>query len=225
MVSRFGDDGEYRVQSAKMLGTILHLHRGTPYVYQGEELGMTNMSFTSLDDFHDIQTVNFYREAVAGGAAPEDLFGQLAAGSRDNARTPMQWDASEQAGFTTGVPWLPVNPNAAQINAAAAVADPDSVLHYYRKLIALRHELPVVAVGDFTMMLEQDPRVYAFTRSLDRVTLLVLGNFSSDEAPVELPDVAGWAASDLLLGNYPPPEGPVTGIVLRPWESRIYRRG
>ncbi len=225
VVSRFGDDGKYRVESAKMLGAILHLHRGTPYVYQGEELGMTNMSFTSLDDFQDIQTVNFYREAVARGVAPEDLFGQLAAGSRDNARIPMQWDASEQARFTTGVPWLPVNPNAAQINAAAAMADPDSVLHYYRKLIALRHELPVVAVGDFTMMLEQDPRVYAFTRSLDGVTLLVLGNFSSDEVPVELPDAAGWAASDLLLGNYPVPEGPVTGIVLRPWESRIYRRG
>ncbi len=225
VVSRFGDDGEYRVESAKMLGTILHLHRGTPYVYQGEELGMTNMPFTSLDDFQDIQTVNFYRAALARGMAPEDLFDHLAAGSRDNARTPMQWDGSEHAGFTTGVPWLPVNPNAAQINAAAAAADPNSVLHYYRKLIALRHELPVIAIGDFTMLLEQDPTVYAFTRSLDGVTLLVLGNFSGDEAPVDLPDAAEWATSDLLLGNYPAPEGPTTGIVLRPWETRIYRRG
>ncbi len=225
VVSRFGDDGEYRVESAKMLGTVLHLHRGTPYVYQGEELGMTNMPFASLDDFRDIETVNFFREAVAHGAVAGDLFAGIAAGSRDNARSPMQWDGSDHAGFTTGVPWFPVNPNFAEINAAATVADPDSVLHHYRKLIALRHELPVVALGDFAMLLEQDPRVYAFTRSLDGVTLLVLGNFSADEAVVELPDAAEWAAAELLLGNYPAPDAPAAGIVLRPWEARIYRRG
>jgi oligo-1,6-glucosidase len=136
----------------------------------------------------------------------------------------MQWDDSEHAGFTTGVPWLPANPNAAEINAATALADHGSVFHHYRKLIALRHDHPVVAVGDFTMLLEQDPQVYAFTRSLDGVTLLVLGNFSSDETPVELPDAASWAASQLILGNYPAPDESATGIVLRPWETRIYRR-
>jgi oligo-1,6-glucosidase len=202
VVSRFGDDGQYRVESAKMLGTILHLHRGTPYIYQGEELGMTNMPFTSPDDFRDIQTINFYRDVTARGLAGPELFAQLAAGSRDNARSPMQWDSSEHAGFTTGDPWFPVNPNAPEINAATALADEDSVLHHYRQLIALRHDHPVVAIGDFTMLLEEDPRVYAFTRSLDNVTLLVLGNFSTDEVQVELPDVADWAAAELLLGNY-----------------------
>jgi oligo-1,6-glucosidase len=223
--SRFGDDGEYRVESAKMLGTILHLHRGTPYIYQGEELGMTNMPFTSPDDFRDIQTINFLHDATARGMASEELFAQLAAGSRDNARTPMQWDSSEHAGFTTFDPWLPVNPNAAEINAAAALADDDSVLHHYRKLIALRHNHPVVAVGDFAMLLEHDSRVYAFTRSLDDVTLLVLGKFSADEAPVELPDATEWATSELLLGDYPAPQESALWIVLRPWETRVYRRG
>jgi oligo-1,6-glucosidase len=225
VVSRFGDDEEYRVESAKMLGTILHLHRGTPYVYQGEELGMTNMPFTGPDDFRDIQTINFFRDAQARGLASEDFFSQLAAGSRDNARSPMQWDSSELAGFTTGVPWFPVNPNASEINATAALADATSVLHHYRKLIALRHEHPVVAVGDFAMLLEQDSRVYAFTRSLDDVALLVLGNFSADEVPVGLPDAAGWAEADLLLGNYPTPDELAPSIVLRPWETRVYRRG
>jgi oligo-1,6-glucosidase len=225
VVSRFGDDGAYRVESAKMLGTILHLHRGTPYVYQGEELGMTNMPFTGPDDFRDIQTINFFRDGQARGMAGEDFFSQLAAGSRDNARSPMQWASSEHAGFTTGVPWFPVNPNASEINAAAALADETSVLHHYRKLIALRHDHPVVAVGDFALLLEQDPRVYAFTRSLDNVTLLVLGNFSADEVPVRLPDAAEWAEADLLLGNYPTPDGSAPGIVLRPWETRVYRRG
>ena len=113
----------------------------------------------------------------------------------------MQWDSSEHAGFTTGVPWFPANPNASKINAAAALADETSVLHHYRKLIALRHDHPVVAVGDFAMLLEQDPRVYAFTRTLNDVTLLVLGNFSADKVPVGLPDAAEWADADLLLGN------------------------
>ena len=118
-----------------------------------------------------------------------------------------------------------MNPNFTEINAAAASADPDSVLHYYRKLIALRHDLPVIAVGDFIMLLEQDSRVYAFTRSLDGVTLLVLGNFSSDEAPMDLPGADERAAADLLLGKYPASDAPATGITLRLWEARVYRRG
>ena len=186
---------------------------------------MTNMPFASPDDFRDIQTINFYRDATARNVVGDDFFGQLAAGSRDNARSPMQWDASEQAGFTTGVSWFPVNPNASEINAAAALADEASVLHHYRTLIELRHKNPVVAIGDFTMLLEEDPRIYAFTRSLDDVTLLVLGNFSADEVPVDLPDAAEWATSELLLGNYPSRDGSAPGIVLRPWETRIYRRG
>jgi oligo-1,6-glucosidase len=223
VVSRFGNDTDYRVQSAKMLGTVLHLHRGTPYIYQGEELGMTNMPFAGPEAFQDIQTVNYYQAALALGMPAEQLLEALRAGSRDNARSPMQWDASDNAGFSTGTPWLPVNPNHVTINAEAALADEDSVFHHFRKLIALRHELPVVALGDFTMLLEDDPRVYAFTRSLEGVTLLVLGNFSSEDAPVELPDAAAWASSELLLGNYPPPNDRDT-ITLRSWETRVYKR-
>jgi len=174
--------------------------------------------------FQDIQTVNYYQGALALGMPAEQLLEALRAGSRDNARSPMQWDASGNAGFTTGTSWLPVNPNHVEINAEAALADEDSVFHHYRKLIALRHELPVVALGDFTMLLAEDPRVYAFTRSLDGVTLLVLGNFSSEDAPVDLPDAAEWASSELLLGNYPPSEARAS-IILHPWETRIYRRG
>jgi oligo-1,6-glucosidase len=178
IVSRFGDDGAYRVESAKMLATVLHLHRGTPYVYQGEELGMTNAPFETIDDFRDIESLNHYREAVAHGGEPAAVLAAMRPVSRDNARTPMQWDDSAHAGFTTGTPWIALNPNYKEINAAAAVADQDSVFHYYRRLIELRHTEPVVAHGDFTMLLPDDPKVYAFTRTLDDVTLLVIGKLS-----------------------------------------------
>jgi oligo-1,6-glucosidase len=144
--------------------------------------------------------------------------------SRDNARSPMQWSGDASGGFTTGVPWFPLNPNTSEINADAARLDANSVYHHYRKLIQLRHEHPVVALGDFQMLLPEDPKVYAFTRSLDDVTLLVLGNFSGDELPVDLPDAAEWAREELLIGNYPPRDGE-SGITLRPWETRVYKRG
>ena len=167
VVSRYGDDGKYRVESAKMLGTVLHLHRGTPYVYQGEELGMTNAPFGTIADFRDIEAIGQYADAVTmEGRSPEDVLTVLRARGRDNARTPMQWDASPQAGFTTGTPWLAVNPNHTEINAAAAIADPDSVYHYYRRLIDLRHTEPAVVEGDFTMLLPHDERLYAYTRRL-----------------------------------------------------------
>jgi oligo-1,6-glucosidase len=218
IVSRFGDDSpEHRVRAAKMLGTILHLHRGTPYVYQGEELGMTNTRFDEIGAFRDIESLNHYAEAVAAGDDPDAVLASLRTMSRDNARTPMQWDASEHAGFTTGEPWIPVNANAAEINAEAAVADPDSVFHHYRRLIALRHTEPVVAHGDFTMLLPDDERVYGFTRRLGDDELLVLGNFSGEDAPVDLPDPGG----ELVLGNYADAGEPGT---LRPWEARILRR-
>jgi oligo-1,6-glucosidase len=210
-VSRFGDDGEYRVESAKLLATVLHLHHGTPYVYQGEELGMTNYPFTSAAEFRDIESVNHH--AVAGDAALPGL----RAMSRDNARTPMQWDDSPNAGFTTGTPWLPVNPNHDEVNAAAALARTDSVFHHYRALIALRHSEPTVVYGDFTMLLPNDPNVYAFSRSYEGVELLVLANFSAEE---QRPDLGfPWWDAHLVLGNYP--DG---GQALRPWEARVYRR-
>jgi oligo-1,6-glucosidase len=222
VVSRFGDDGRFRVRSAKMLGTVLHLHHGTPYVYQGEELGMTNAPFHGIEDFRDIESLNHYAEAVAGGARPEDVLDALRAVGRDNARTPMQWDASPHAGFTTGTPWIAVNPNSAEVNAAAALADPDSVFHHYRRLIELRHTEPAVAYGDFTMRLPDDERVYAFTRRREDVELFVLGNFSGDAAPV--PEALEWADAELVLGNCPPPGTPAEHGTLEPWEARVYRR-
>jgi oligo-1,6-glucosidase len=222
VVSRFGDDGVHRVRAAKMLGTVLHMHRGTPYVYQGEELGMTNAPFRTIEDFRDIESLNHYAAAVAAGQRPEDVLASLRAMSRDNARTPMQWDSSAHAGFTTGTPWLAVNPNYVEINAKAALADPDSVLHHYRRLIELRHTEPVVAHGDFTMLLPDHEQVYAFTRRLGDVELLVLGNFSGEGA--EVPEVAEWAPAEVLLANWPVPEKPDAHAALQPWEARVYRR-
>jgi oligo-1,6-glucosidase len=218
VVSRWGDDSpEWRVLSAKLLGTVLHLHRGTPYVYQGEELGMTNAPFTSIADFRDIESLNHYHEAVAAGADPETVLASLRAMSRDNARTPMQWDATPGAGFSTGTPWIAVNPNHTEINAAAQLDDPASVFNHYRALIELRHTEPAVAYGDFTMMLPDDEHVYAFTRAFEGTTLLVLANFSGSPQPV---DGTVWDRADVLLGNY---DHPGTAGTLRPWEALVLR--
>jgi oligo-1,6-glucosidase len=205
-----------------MLGIVLHLHRGTPYVYQGEELGMTNTPFAGIEDFLDIESINHYREAVGLGEDPEQVLDALRFKGRDNARTPMQWDASEHAGFTTGTPWLPANPNHVEINAEAAVADPDSVFHAYRRLNELRHTEPAVAHGDFTMLLPDDERIYAFTRRLGDTELLVLGNFSGETVTADLPDAADWAASELLISSWT--GDPPADLTLRPWEGRAYRR-
>ncbi|MFI7547077.1 alpha-glucosidase [Actinoplanes sp. NPDC049599] len=222
VVSRFGDDSpQYRVRSAQMLGAVLHLHRGTPYVYQGEELGMTNAPFGSIADFRDIEALGQYVQAVdQEGRSPEDVLTVLRARGRDNARTPMQWDASPHAGFTTGTPWLAVNPNHDQINAEAAVKDEESVYHFYRRLIELRHSEPAVVYGDFTMLLPHDERLYAFTRTHGATTLLVIGNFSGETVRAEIADAAAWEAAELLLTNAAAPEG----LVLQPWQAVIYRQ-
>ncbi|UCN13711.1 alpha-glucosidase [Cellulomonas iranensis] len=223
VVSRFGDDGAHRRDSATMLATVLHLHRGTPYVYQGEELGMTNAHLTSFDEYRDIESVRWAAEQRALGHVPDErLLAGLAAMSRDNARTPVQWDATAHAGFTTGTPWLAVNPNHVEVNAEAERADPRSVFHHYRRLVALRHEDPVVRLGDFTMLLPDDPHVYAFERSLDGSRLLVVGNFTGDERTVELGK--GWHDASLVLGNLAEPSAVVAGrVTLRPWEAWVRR--
>ena len=219
-VSRFGDDSpEHRVASAKTLGTVLHLHRGTPYVYQGEELGMTNSSFTGIEQYEDIEAINYYAEATALGVSVETVLESLAVKGRDNARTPMHWDDSEHAGFTTGEPWLPVNPNKDTINAAAAVADPDSVFHHFRKLIALRHANPVVVDGRFELLLPEDEQVWAFTRTSGDEVLLVVANCSSSPVSVTPSDVPDVAEAELLLGTH---GTSAAGLDLAPWESRIY---
>ena len=224
VVSRFGDDGEHRVASAKALGTVLHLMRGTPYVYQGEELGMTNVPFASIDDFRDIETLNHYAEAVdIMGEPAEQVLTALRRTSRDNARTPMQWTAGPNAGFTAGTPWIAANPNAAEINAEAEVADDDSVFAHYRALIDLRHRSDVVARGDYTLVLPEHPQIFAYTRALGDAALLVLANLSGDEARFDPADLPAWADADLVLSNLDG-SAAATGV-LRPWEAVVLSRG
>jgi oligo-1,6-glucosidase len=218
-VSRFGDDSPaFRRDSATCLATLLHLHRGTPYVYQGEEIGMANYPFAGVDDFRDVESINHLADALAAGQPLAEVLTALRAMSRDNARTPVQWDASPSAGFTTGTPWLPVNPDFPEWNAAAQRDDPRSVLAHYRRLIALRHHEPVVALGDFTMLLPEHDEVYAFTRSLDGATLLVVCNVSRNAQPLSdlLPEAVG---AELVLGNLTPADP----AVLAPWEALVLR--
>jgi len=218
-VSRFGHDGEHRTESAKMLATVLHLHRGTPYVYQGEEIGMANAPFACLGDFRDLESLRHAEQVVAGGQGLEQVLAALRVMSRDNARTPVQWDAGPHGGFTTGEPWLPVNPDSATVNVHVQRDDPDSVLSHYRALIALRHREPVVAHGDFTMLLPDDETVYAFTRRLGDVDLLVLGNFSGEPTCADVPAPQDWAGAEVLIGR--PGSSP---LHLQAWEGRVLRR-
>ncbi|HEY0165421.1 MAG TPA: alpha-glucosidase C-terminal domain-containing protein [Jatrophihabitans sp.] len=200
---------------------------------------MTNSVFDSISDFRDIESLNYYAAMTAGdpdgspsGDAPDDsqLLAALRRMSRDNARTPMQWTSGPHAGFSSAEPWIGVNPNHRQINAERELADPDSVFHHYRKLIALRHTHPIVARGSFEMLLPEDEQVYAFTRRLDSELWLVLGNFTGADVQARLPEARDWAAAELLIGNYPAtakPAGPHSApafLPLRPWECRVYRR-
>jgi oligo-1,6-glucosidase len=219
VVSRFGDDSpQHRRASATCLATLLHLHRGTPYVYQGEEIGMANHPFASIEDFRDVESLNHHAAAVAAGQDPAVVLAALRAMSRDNARTPVQWDDSPSAGFTTGTPWLPVNPDFRGWNVAAQRDDPHSVLAHHRRLIALRHTDDVVALGDFTMLLPHHEQVYAFTRSRGGTTLLVVCNVSGTAQPLAglLPEAVG---AELVLGNVPSSDP----AVLAPWEARVLR--
>ena len=213
IVSRWGNDGEYRVESAKMLATMLHGMQGTPYIYQGEELGMTNIRL-DIDQYVDLEIHNIYRERIAKGYAPEEVMESIWARGRDNARTPMQWTGEEGAGFTDGTPWLPVNPNHREINAQAAMADPNSVFHYYRKLIELRKTLPVLGEGSFTLLCPEDERVFAYTRDTEDCHLLVVCNFTGEEADFDWPEQ--FRHADVLISNY---EG-VTET-LRPYEAKM----
>ncbi len=222
IVSRWGDDGEHRVASAKSLGTVLHLMRGTPYVYQGEEFGMTNAHFTSLDSYRDIESLNWAGDA-AGRGIPEDvILKALQVKSRDNARTPVQWDGSPNAGFTSGSPWIAVNPNHAEVNAELAVADPDSVLHHYRRLFELRHTLPVVVHGDFRLLLPAHEQVFAYVRSLEGTRLLVVANLSGDSTQIDLGTDAQLLGGQLLIASHRARGPEWQDVTLAPWESRAY---
>ena len=228
VVSRFGDADEHWARSATMLATVLHLHRGTPFVYQGEELGMTNAPLRAIEDYRDIESLNHYAAATQAGEPPDRVLDALGAMGRDHARTPMQWDASTAAGFTSGTPWLAVNPNHTWLNAAAQYDDPTSVFNHYRRLIELRHSDAVVVDGDFTMLAPDDPFVYAFTRRLDDRELLVVANFTAAERPVTAEAVGdGWHDAELVLGNVDGRRGPGrcgVPLVLAPWEALVLAR-
>lgn len=224
-VSRFGDDDHYRVESAKLLATFLHLLQGTPYIYQGEEIGMTNIAFPSIEDYRDIWTLNAYREMVEEQGMDQQAFMELVhKKSRDNARTPMQWDNSANAGFTTGTPWIGVNPNYREINAAQALADSRSIFYYYQRLIRLRKANPVMVYGRYDLILDDHPEIYAFIRSLEDERLLVILNFTANTPVFALPDDLPADNPTLLIANYPVDTAEeIRRLNLRPFEARVYR--
>lgn len=204
IVSRFGNDSpRYREVSAKMLGTCLHMMQGTPYVYQGEELGMTNYPFTSTEEFRDIESIHAYEDYTAKGElSPEEVFAYVAYKSRDNSRTPMQWDDSENAGFTTGTPWINVNPNYREIHAKEEMGRADSVFRYYQKLIALRKQYEIVVYGSYQLLLPESEEIYAYTRSLNDQILLVVCNFTDKETDYTFPEELSERKGQVLLSNY-----------------------
>ncbi|MEY9853031.1 oligo-1,6-glucosidase [Leifsonia sp. EB41] len=224
VVSRFGDDRpEHRVASAKALGTVLHLMRGTPYVYQGEELGMANVPFESIDDFRDIESLNHYAEAVdIQGQDAGTVMAALRRTSRDNARTPMQWSAAPAAGFTTGTPWIEANPDYVLVNAEAERQAPGSVFAHYRRLIDLRHRSDVVADGDFTLVLADHPQVFAYTRERNGRRLLVLANLSGEPARYDPAELDGWEGAALVLGNLDDSAGRGVSGSVEPWEALVF---
>lgn len=213
IVSRWGNDREYRAESAKMLASMLHGMQGTPYIYQGEELGMTNIRL-DISQYVDVESINLYKAYTAAGWSHDAVMEAIYARGRDNARTPMQWTAGENAGFTTGTPWLPVNENHNQVNAEAELADPDSVFHYYQKLIALRKEYDIFRDGWFELLDPESREVFAYTRDTETAHMLVVCNFTAQTLDWKLP--WNYRGAKKLIGNYPD-----DFEILRPYEAYI----
>ena len=223
VVSRFGCDAteEMRVRSAKMLGTLLHMLKGTPYIYQGEELGMTNVRFASIDDYRDIESLNAWKEMTQQcGVSEAEMLSSLHWQSRDNARTPMQWDDTENAGFTAGTPWIDVNPNYHTINVQSQLNDENSVRSYYKKLIALRKAYPIIVYGDYTLLLPDDEQIFAYQRTFEGQKLLVLCNYSGDRTKQVCLREWGMEDAQLLLSNMP--VNADSSFSLEPYEARVY---
>ncbi len=214
IVSRWGNDGAYRDASAKMLATMLHGMQGTPYIYQGEELGMTNIRL-EIDQYRDVEIQNLYRDRISRGCSHESVMQSIYARGRDNARTPMQWSEEKNAGFTKGTPWLPINANYRSINARAALSDPNSIFYYYQKLIQLRKTYPIFRTGRFALLLPEDENIFAYTRSSANGQLLVVCNFTEKDLPFALPDA--FRDAKRLIGNYPTQEKH-----LQPYEAAMY---
>jgi oligo-1,6-glucosidase len=223
MVSRFGNDKEYRVESAKMLATMLHTMQGTPYVYQGEEIGMTNVKYSSIEDYKDLEIINAYKELVEGGLMKkEDFMDGVYRMGRDNARTPMQWNNTLNGGFSTGEPWLKVNPNYTDINVEEALKDSNSIFYYYKKLIQLRKENPVIVYGEFKEYYKDSEEVYCYKRELNGERLLVVLNFFENEVEFTVPEELIALERTTIISNY----GEVSlenKISLRPYEAIVYK--
>lgn len=225
-ISRFGNDSEeYREVSGKMLATCLHMLKGTPYIYQGEEIGMTNVAFETVDEYRDIETLNTYRDYIAAGLLTrEEMMKAIHERSRDNARTPMQWTDAEHAGFTAGQPWIAVNPNYRQINVEAAMRDQNSIFYYYQKLIRLRKENPVIVDGGYELLLDDHEQIYAYTRTLQENQLLVICNFSAELPQFTLPEGLNRTRAELLISNYEADgKDDFRSFRLKPYEARVYR--
>ncbi|RDW17151.1 alpha,alpha-phosphotrehalase [Oceanobacillus arenosus] len=220
-ISRFGDDGEYHRESGKMLATTLHLMKGTPYIYQGEEFGMTNPNFTSIDDYRDVESHNAYKALLEAGKSEQEIIEILQQKSRDNSRTPMQWSTAENGGFTTGNPWINPASNYPQINAEIATEDPQSIFYHYQQLIALRKKYDIITYGDYQLLLADDPKIFAYTRNLEDEQLVVISNFYAEETTIELP-IEIKNNAEILLSNYPDSDMLGEQLTLRAYESIVY---
>ncbi|SER27618.1 trehalose-6-phosphate hydrolase [Gracilibacillus ureilyticus] len=224
VVSRFGNDAEYHQESAKMLATTIHLMQGTPYIYQGEEIGMTNPGFESIDQYRDVESLNMYKIKKAEGMPPKEILEILKEKSRDNARTPMQWDDRENAGFTKGKPWINVADNYQLINAEKAVSQSDSIFHHYRKLISLRKDYQVITDGDYQLLLPEHLAIFAYIRENEDEWMLVVNNFYDKNVQFTLPDDRNIydGSGEVILSNYPDSKKGVNNTELRPYESFVY---
>lgn len=217
-VSRFGNDEKYRVESAKMLATTIHMMQGTPYIYQGEEIGMTNPGFSNINDYRDVESLNAYEELKNKGIPEAKILAILQQKSRDNARTPMQWSEKDHAGFTEGTPWISVAKNHPKINAEQALQDENSIFYHYQKLIGLRKEQDVITYGDYQLLLEDHPQVFVFTRNWNGQTLCIVNNFYERGVTIELPFTKG----NVLLSNYDDSQTSLDNLTLRPFESIVF---
>lgn len=225
IVSRFGDDKEYRNESAKMLATAMHMLQGTPYIYQGEEIGMTNPKFESIEQYRDVESLNIYDIKLEEGLSKEEIIGILKQKSRDNSRTPMQWNEEVNSGFTTSTPWISVAENFKEINVEKALEDKESVFYYYKKLIELRKTYDVITEGEYAILDENDPKIWAYTRTTESEVLLVINNFYGEEITYSVPahvQLDGMQ-QEVLLSNYKDSSKDITNLDLRPYESIVYR--
>lgn len=224
IVSRYGNDGAYHKESAKMLATVIHMMQGTPYIYQGEEIGMTNPKFERIEEYRDVETLNMYKILLEQGKTEAEVLEILKCKSRDNSRTPMQWDDSPHAGFTTGTPWIHVAPNFREINVKKALEDPTSIFYHYKRLIELRKNYDIITTGNYQLLLEDHPQIFAYVRNGDGEKLLVVANFFGGQTKFVLPnelDINGYT-SRILLSNYNDSSEHVQEIMLRPYEAIVY---